>query len=100
MSVPLGLKLFAEAGGVELSPFTYFLFGGIEDDSLSTVSSDCYIYNHKSKTAKKTMNMLTPRYSFSYQIIQNKVYALGGGASDPDGNLIILDSCEYYDLDK
>lgn len=44
--------------------------------------------------------MLTPRYSFSYQKIQNRVYAIGGGINDPDGNLIILDSCEYYDLKK
>ena len=37
--------------------------------------------------------MLMPRYSFAYQRIGNKVYAIGGGNCDPDGNLVFLDSC-------
>jgi hypothetical protein len=37
--------------------------------------------------------MTTARYSFSYQKIGNKIYVFGGGNSDVDGNLDILDDC-------
>ena len=44
--------------------------------------------------------MLMPRFSFAYIRIDMKVYVIGGGNSDPDGNLIVLERCEYFDLDK
>lgn len=69
------------------------LFGGIEDDSLSSVTADSYIYNHNTRTAIKIASMASPRYSFAYLKIDNQVFVLGGGASDPDGNLILLDTC-------
>jgi hypothetical protein len=37
--------------------------------------------------------MATPRYSFAYQKIGNRIYVAGGGNSDVDGNLDILDDC-------
>lgn len=40
--------------------------------------------------------MTTPRYSFTYQKIGGKIFVFGGGNSDVDGNLDILDDCEYY----
>jgi N-acetylneuraminic acid mutarotase len=76
------------------------LFGGIEDDSFSTITSDAYVYDHKKRSSKKLPNMLMPRYSFAFRKIGNRVYALGGGNSDPDGNLQFLDSCEYFDFEK
>lgn len=42
--------------------------------------------------------MATPRYSFSYLRIKERVYAIGGGNSDIDGNLDILDDCEFYTI--
>lgn len=37
--------------------------------------------------------MTTPRYSFAYQKIGDRVYVAGGGNNDVDGNLDILDDC-------
>lgn len=37
--------------------------------------------------------MTNARYSFSYQKIDNRIYVFGGGNSDVDGNLDILDDC-------
>lgn len=50
-SVPLSLKLFAEAGGVHLKDMEFLLFGGIEDDSFSTITSATYLYNHKLRSS-------------------------------------------------
>ena len=44
--------------------------------------------------------MMMPRFSFAFIKIGDKVYAIGGGNSDPEGNLIVLDSCEYFDINK
>jgi N-acetylneuraminic acid mutarotase len=98
-TVPLELRLYANSGGVSLHHLTYLIFGGIEDDSLSFISSETYLYNHLTREVKKLANMSTPRYSFSYQRIGNRVYAIGGGNSDVDGNLDILDDCEYYSIE-
>jgi len=76
------------------------LFGGIEDDSFSTITSDAYLYDHKKRYSKKLPSMLMARYSFAFKKIGSRIYALGGGNSDPDGNLQFLDSCEYFDIDK
>lgn len=92
-AVPLSLKLYANSGGVNLDHMTYLLFGGIEDDSLSYVSNQAYLYNHLTKEVKKLSSMSTARYAFSYQRIGNKIYVIGGGNSDVDGNLDILDDC-------
>jgi N-acetylneuraminic acid mutarotase len=98
--VPLALRLHAESGGVHLEGLRFLLFGGIDDDSLLTVTADTYLYNHSKRTARKMASMLMPRFSFAYQRLGRRVYVAGGGNSDPDGNLILLDRCEYYDLDK
>ena len=37
--------------------------------------------------------MLMPRFSFAFTRIGDKVFAIGGGNSDPEGNLIVLDRC-------
>jgi hypothetical protein len=92
-AVPLSLKLYASSGGVNIEHLTYILFGGIEDDSLSYVSNQTFLYNHLTRQVKALANMTTPRYSFAFQKIGNKIYALGGGNSDVDGNLDILDDC-------
>lgn len=44
-------------------------------------------------------NMITSRYAFTYSQIEGKIYAIGGGNSDIDGNLNILEACEYYSID-
>ena len=35
-------------------------------------------------------NMITQRYAFAFTRIDDKIYAIGGGNSDIDGNLNIL----------
>ena len=57
------------------------------------MTASTYIYNHKSRSARRLGDMLMPRFSFSYQRIGRRVYVIGGGNSDPDGNLILLDRC-------
>jgi len=42
--------------------------------------------------------MTVARYSFAYEKINNRVYAIGGGNSDEEGILNILDHCEFYDI--
>ena len=42
--------------------------------------------------------MLMARFSFAFQKIGTKVYAIAGGNCDPDGNLILIDRCEFYDI--
>ena len=93
------MKLYSESGGVALDHLQFLLFGGIEDDSLSTVTPSTYLYNHKTKSSQKVGNMLTPRYSFSCKKIGSRVYAIGGASADPDGNLLLLDDCEYLEMD-
>jgi hypothetical protein len=78
---------------VNLNHLTYILFGGIEDDSLSYVSNQTFLYNHQTKEVKALASMATPRYSFAYQRIGNRIFVAGGGNSDVDGNLDILDDC-------
>lgn len=84
------MKLFANSGGVNIDKLNYLLFGGIEDDSLSCVSSDVYYYNHSMKEVKKMASMLTQRYAFAFTRIEDIIYVIGGGNSDIDGNLNIL----------
>ncbi len=74
-----------------MNNLTYIIFGGIEDDSLSYVSNQTFLYNHQSREVKVLANMATPRYSFAYQRIGNQIFVAGGGNSDVDGNLDILD---------
>jgi hypothetical protein len=65
----------------------------MEDDSLTAVSSATYLYNHKLQKAVKLEDMHSARYSFAYQRIKNRVYALGGGKGDENSDLIILSEC-------
>ena len=58
------------------------------------------MYDNLTKQVKKLASMTTPRYSFSYQKINNRIYVFGGGTSDVDGNLDILDDCQYYQIDN
>lgn len=46
-AVPLSLRLYTEGGGAHLKDAEYLIFGGMEDDSLTAVSSATYIYNHR-----------------------------------------------------
>lgn len=87
---PLALKLHSEAGGICLGQYKYLLFGGIEDDSLSSVTADTYLYDHKTRSCAKLNPMINPRYVFAFQKIKERVYAVGGANCDNDGNLIIL----------
>jgi hypothetical protein len=81
---------------VNIKHLTYILFGGIEDDSLSFISSETYLYDHLARDVKRLANMSTPRYSFSCQKIGERIYVAGGGNMDVEGNLDLLDDCEYY----
>ena len=91
MPVPLALKLHSEAGGVSLGGFKYLIFGGIEDDSLSSVTADTYLYDHQTRSCNKLKAMITPRYVFAFQKIKERIYVLGGANCDHDGNLMLLD---------
>lgn len=42
--------------------------------------------------------MNTSRYAFAYQLIGNYVYAIGGGSADQEGELIILNKCERFNV--
>ena len=44
--------------------------------------------------------MITPRYVFAFQRIKDRVYAVGGANCDEDGNLILLNDCEYFDVNQ
>ncbi len=44
--------------------------------------------------------MITQRYAFAFLHIQGKIFAIGGGNSDVDGNLNVLQACEYYSIDS
>lgn len=43
-------------------------------------------------------SMLTQRYAFAFTRIEDIIYVIGGGNSDIDGNLNILQACEYYSI--
>lgn len=65
------------------------MFGGIEDDSLSVISPDTYIYDMGKKSAKKLGRMNQNRYAFTYKKLRDKeggkirhIYCFGGATSN------------------
>lgn len=93
--MPLSIKLHALQGAVYLkSTQEYLLFGGISD-SQEDVKNQTYLYNPNSATkfSRLVAKMITPRYAFGYEIIGDWVYAIAGGSSDEEGDLIILNKC-------
>jgi hypothetical protein len=64
--VPLCLKLYAHQGGVFINSKVLILFGGIEDDSLSVINSDTYLYDLRKNYVKNIAKMNQNRYAFTY----------------------------------
>ena len=48
--------------------------------------------------AFKLASMKSSRYAFSYTELNGEIYALGGGTSDEEGELITLKECEKFNI--
>ena len=65
---------------------------------MENVSSDTYLYDHEKSMAFKLASMKSSRYAFSYTELNGEIYALGGGTSDEEGELITLKECEKFNI--
>ena len=100
-SVPLSLSLYAYQGGVITHNYNQdiILFGGIEDDSLSVITAETYIYRLKTNSAYKIAKMNQNRYAFAYNKTKNHqkqiefIFCFGGATSNTEGKLVFLSAC-------
>lgn len=94
--VPNPLRLYGYQGVTEISPYKYFICGGLFY-SRKKISKDAFIYDVLSHKVLKCQKMQGVRYTMNVVAYNNRVYVIGGRSygGDQDG---ILDTCECFDL--
>lgn len=94
--VPNPLRLYGYQAVAQISPYKYFICGGLFY-SRKKISKDAFIYDVLSHKVLKCQKMQAVRYTMNIVAKNNSIYVLGGRTygGDQEG---ILDNCECFDL--
>ena len=97
--VPNPLRLYGYQGVTKLQKNgSYFICGGLFY-SRKKISRDAYIFDAATHSVVKCQKMIGMRYTMNIIAKDDKVYVIGGRSYGGD-NEGILNTCEYYDLNK